>query len=394
MAVKFASEVRWRISKRGLVLGPPSGDALLLEHPRAWQLPELLSDDPSVEELGERLGDPRGYLLARELEGAGIVVPSAPPGEPPTPEVSRRRRFSLTRSGIEVGGIDRLAAGFDRAVMPLLSRWPAKTAAIALLIAGGLALAAGEPTGPRVSSQPALDALLGLLLVLAGSFSHEFAHAVALAHYGRRARRAGFGFYWGAISFYVDSTEALTLPRRQRVIQALVGLVVDLLVVAALAVIAQFSSSAFLTAVVWRVAMLGLIEIALNAAPVLELDGHWALADYLDEPDLAHRARQAFGDVLRRNKSSEAPGWLAVYGAVSIFGGLALLTAAVFGVWVASGDLLRALFTGDPGEVVIGIVVIGPFLIGILLNTLGMVLDAMLPDEIDENPAPVELSPN
>ena len=222
--MKLAPEVRWRKSKRGLVLGPPSGDALLLEHPRAWQLPELLSDDPSVEELGERLGEPRGYVLARELKGAGIVVASAPPGEPLTSETFRRRRFSLTRSGIEVSGIDRLAEGFDRSVMPLLSRWPAKTAVIALLIAGGLALAAGPPTGPRVSSQPAVDALLGLLLGLAGSSLHEFAHAVALAHYGRRARRAGFGFYWGAISFYVDSTEALTLPRRQRVIRRSSGL--------------------------------------------------------------------------------------------------------------------------------------------------------------------------
>ena len=140
--------------------------------------------------------------------------------------------------------------------------------------------------------------------------------------------------------------------------------------------------------------MLGLIEIALNAAPVLELDGHWALADFLDEPDLAHRARRAFGDVVRRHKSSETPDWLAVYGAVSLFGGLALLTAAVFGVWVAAGDLLRALFTGDPGEVVIGVLVVGPFVISIILNSLGMVLDAMLHDEVDGNPAPVELSPN
>jgi putative peptide zinc metalloprotease protein len=30
-----------------------------------------------------------------------------------------------------------------------------------------------------------------------------------------------------------------------------------------------------------------------NALPILEVDGHWPLADYLDEPDLAPRARDA-----------------------------------------------------------------------------------------------------
>ncbi len=90
------------------------------------------------------------------------------------------------------------------------------------------------------------------------------------------------------MSFYVDSTPALTLPRRQRVVQALAGLAADAVttsILAVLAVLAQPRIDPLLAAVFWRRAVLNAIAIVLNALPVLEVDGHLgASPTYLDEP--------------------------------------------------------------------------------------------------------------
>jgi len=83
-----------------------------------------------------------------------------------------------------------------------------------VVAAGAGCLVAGPPGGQLSGASPATQVLLLLVLGLATSLIHEFAHAVVLVHYGRTPRYAGFGLYWGAVSFYVDSTPALTLPRR------------------------------------------------------------------------------------------------------------------------------------------------------------------------------------
>ena len=155
-----------------------------------------------------------------------------------------------------------------------------------------------------------------LFLTLLIAICHELAHAVALVHYGREPTRAGFGFYWGALCFYVDSTAALTLTRRQRVTQALVGLAVNVVALSVCAVAAHLCSSPVLAIVFWRVSVLGLVGVAVNLAPILEVDGHWALADLLDEPDLAPRARRSLAPAMR-GRRPEAP-WLAAYGAASL----------------------------------------------------------------------------
>ncbi|GAA0813025.1 hypothetical protein [Spirilliplanes yamanashiensis] len=376
--MRFATDVEWRVSRRGLVIAAPDGDTVLLEHPRAADLPDLLVDDPGPGELGDRLGAPNGPGLVSEMTELGILRDPAAP----SPVAAAPPRVAVTRSGIEIAGIDRPAQWCARRVVPLLATWPARVLLGALVVAGAWSLLAGRPAGPQVSAHPVLDALLGIGIGLACSALHEFAHAVALAHYGRRSRRAGFGFYWGAISFYVDSTEALTLPRRARVTQALAGLAVDVVTLSLLAITAQLSTSVLLTAVAWRLAVLGLAEIAVNLAPVLQVDGHWALADLLDEPDLGPRARAALGAAVR---GRARPGGLALYGALSLVCGLGLLALSGLVFWYAAHDLLAALFAGNAAEFVVGVLVVAPVAAGLLFSTLGLLLETAL-----AAPAPTE----
>jgi hypothetical protein len=136
---------------------------------------------------------------------------------------------------------------------------------------GIVALVAGRPDLPPVSGTPALEVALMIVFGIAATICHELAHAVTLIHYGRTPRRAGFGFYWGAISFFVDSTPAMTLPPNARVIQALAGLGVDAVATASFAIAAHLVPNMLLAIVFWRLAILGGVEILINLAPIYYL---------------------------------------------------------------------------------------------------------------------------
>jgi putative peptide zinc metalloprotease protein len=89
-----------------------------------------------------------------------------------------------------------------------------------------------------------------------------------------------------------------------------------------------FAASVLVMSVCWRLAIVQLIGIVENALPILEVDGHVALADYLDEPDLSPRSREALTRKLRGVHHCEKPTWLAAYGAFSLIGGAVLLVKA------------------------------------------------------------------
>ena len=153
-----------------------------------------------------------------------------------------------------------------------------------------------------------------------------------------------------------------------------------------LAVLAQLSSSVLVVAVAWRLAVVGVADVVVNALPILEVDGHWALADYLDEPELAPRARAALGSRLRRLRRS-APAsssttrtdrWLAMYGAASIVGGVALLLGSALVWWAVASDLVAALFAGSPAEVALGVLLVGPVALSLLASTAGLLLETAL----------------
>jgi putative peptide zinc metalloprotease protein len=364
----FAAGVMHRISKRGLVIGTGHSEILLFEHPLADQLPDLLASRPTPDQLAARLGSPPQPGLVNDLIAAGILT-----ADPDISTPAPAQRIRLTRTGISVAGIDRPARWVDRHVVPVLTSRLGKVLLAATLATGMYSLARSAPHVPPSTGNPATAALLLVGLGMLTSIAHEFAHAVALVHFGRTPRLAGLGFYWGCLSFYVDSAPAFTLPRSQRVIQALAGLATDLVTTSVLAILAHSPIGALAAITCWRRAVLNALAILVNAAPILELDGHWALADYLDEPDLAARARGALAASLHRRSAEPR---LAGYGAVSVFAGLALIGTSLLITWHILKDLLTALFTGDLGDILIGAYLIGPVLIATAISTIGLLTQA------------------
>lgn len=372
--VRLAPDARYRISKRGLVLAGETGETVLFEHPRAADLPDLLGDDPTSAVLVSRLGPPLDDTVVDDLLDLGILTDRARPQRNP----SRHRSVSVTRSGLLIRGIATPARLLDRYLVPVLLHPAGAVAIAAVVLSGVVALLTGRPTGlPAVSSAPAVEALLMITIGTAATVCHELAHAVALHHFGRIPLRAGFGFYWGALSFFVDSTPALTLPRRQRVIQALVGLAVDVVTTAAFAIAAHLLVSHPLIAIVlWRLAILRCVDIAVNLAPILQVDGHWAFADYLDEPDLGPRARRAAGRALR-GRLPDGQRALAGYGVFSLIVGIALIAIGATVFWINTSDLVVALFIGDTTDILIGVYYVGPLVLGVAFSVLGLLLETL-----------------
>jgi putative peptide zinc metalloprotease protein len=336
----------------------------------------MLTDDPEPATLLERLGAPVASDLVEDLLEFGFLADGCPEGVRAVARARVPRRVEFSRSGILFAGIARPARLLDERLLPVVLSLPGRVLLGAVVTGGVLALVAGRPQVAAVSSTPAFEVFAGVLLGLGLSVCHEFGHAVALLHFGREPRRAGFGFYWGSLSFYVDSTPALTLPRPQRVVQALAGLMVDLIATALLAVAAQCVSVAFWQIVLWRAAVLGSVAIAINLLPILEVDGHWALADLLDEPDLAPRARRALGELLRGGR--RPPYWLAVYGAVSLVGGFALIGVGLLAFWSNAGELVQALFHGDLAEALVGCFYVLPLAAGTLFSVGGLILESVV----------------
>lgn len=81
-----------------------------------------------------------------------------------------------------------------------------------------------RPDGfPRIGDSGPLTLAVWLGLFLLVVAIHEGAHALAVTHYGREVRRAGFALYLLAPAFFVDTTDIWLAPRRARVVSAFAG---------------------------------------------------------------------------------------------------------------------------------------------------------------------------
>lgn len=191
---------------------------------------------------------------------------------------------------------------------------------------------------PEVIWSPRGAALLAVLWVALKAM-HEAAHGLACVHFGGRATRAGVMFLVGVPCAYVDVTSAWTLASKwQRIAVALVGVMVEL-AVAAGCVLAWAAS----TDPAWRqfwlavALMSGVSSVVFNANPLMRYDGYFALADWLEIPNLARFGQLAVARRLRSLVGLPATEPLALAGWRASF-------AAGYGVAAAAWRLV-VLFT-------------------------------------------------
>jgi putative peptide zinc metalloprotease protein len=136
----------------------------------------------------------------------------------------------------------------------------------------------------------AVGALVSVkLLLLATLAVHQLVHGLALVHYGRQVREYGFTFLHGILpTFYVDVTDIFMASRRARVITAVSGTVVHLVLGSLWFIVALYAEPGFFRAFA---AASGIIQfqtfvIALYPFCFIEMDGYHVLVDALGVPTL------------------------------------------------------------------------------------------------------------
>jgi hypothetical protein len=154
-------------------------------------------------------------------------------------------------------------------------------------------------------------ALRGLIIVKLLFFvtlaAHQIVHGLALIHYRRRVREFGFTFLHGFVpTFYVDVTDIFMTSRRARVVTAVSGASVHLVLgsiwflVALAAPLGSFTQ-AFAAAsgiIQWQA-----FAIALYPFCFIEMDGYHVLVDVLGVPTLKQDAMSWVGSLGRRGAS-------------------------------------------------------------------------------------------
>jgi putative peptide zinc metalloprotease protein len=137
--------------------------------------------------------------------------------------------------------------------------------------------------------------VLGGLVFIAGRFVlvmlHEAAHGMGLAHYGRRASRAGFRLVMIFPYAFVDTSEAYFEPRSRRMVISAAGPLSDFACGAAFSIACALAPRGNVRDVLFQLAFAAYVGAFFNANPFLDRDGYQILSDWLGEPRLRERAR-------------------------------------------------------------------------------------------------------
>jgi putative peptide zinc metalloprotease protein len=146
--------------------------------------------------------------------------------------------------------------------------------------------------------------LMVKLLFFATVAAHQIVHGLALVHYRRRVREFGFTFLHGFVpTFYVDVTDIFMTSRRARVVTAVSGAMVHLVLGSAWFIVALFSPLGSFTQAF--AAASGMLQwqafiVALYPFCFIEMDGYHVLVDVLGTPTLKQEAMSWFGSLVRR----------------------------------------------------------------------------------------------
>jgi putative peptide zinc metalloprotease protein len=154
-------------------------------------------------------------------------------------------------------------------------------------------------------------ALRGLLTVKLLFFltvaAHQIVHGLALIHYRRRVREFGFTFLHGFVpTFYVDVTDIFMTGRRARVVTAVSGAGVHLVLGSAwflVALVAPLGSFTQAFAAASGIIQWQAFLIALYPFCFIEMDGYHVLVDLLGMPTLKQEAMSWAGSLVRRGAS-------------------------------------------------------------------------------------------
>lgn len=256
---------------------------------------------------GTRIGAGAIAGFARQLAGMGVVERSLE--ERSAAQLERIRAERRTRRGVgdllrirrSLGDPDAL---LDR-TLPAL-RWcysrPFVAASLALFATYFAILAARWPEFQAQVAATLLPGSLSLgtaalvwVVIVVISTIHELGHGYTCKRYGGEVHELGVMLLYFMPAFYCNVSDAWSFPeRRARLWVTAAGPWVQMIVASLAAIVWCLTDPASAVSRVALVTMFtgGISTVISNANPLLPLDGYYALSDWLELPNLRHRASE------------------------------------------------------------------------------------------------------
>jgi putative peptide zinc metalloprotease protein len=260
----------------------------------------------------------------------------------PVAKMAESALFALERINISSRNVQ---SAFDR-----IYRWGGfllftRTAALACVLLAVVGLAAGVrlwPDADRVvagfGKSPLLAVVSVKLLFLLTVGAHQLVHGLALVHYGRRVREFGFTFLHGFVpTFYVDVTDIFMGSRRARVVTAVSGALVHLVLGSAWLLVAlRAPMGSFLQAFA---AASGIIQlqafvVALYPFCFIEMDGYHVLVDLLGIPTLKQDAMAFARAFIRGRRPLRLTRQEALFVTYVVVSTISVAAFIAFNVWM------------------------------------------------------------
>jgi len=182
-------------------------------------------------------------------------------------------------------------------------------------------------------------------------FFHQAAHVFAAKSLGREVPCAGFIINYGLPFFYATTTDVWLESRASRIMVSMAGTISDLLLGSAGALFLIACPGSEWGPLVFKLSVVSFAALFMDLNPLFELDGYYALADYLEIPDLRARSmrflrRELWPKLRRREKLGREGRIFAVYGVMALGWTVVIVIAAlaflVMQVSSSLGDILKA----------------------------------------------------
>ena len=139
----------------------------------------------------------------------------------------------------------------------------------------------------------ALSMVVAVAGILFASLFHELGHCAAVAAFGLRVRRIGFGIYWLSPALFSDVSAAWSLSRWQRVAVDCGGIYFQVIACCLYAVATLLTKSVQLQLGLRIAILANLVALVSSLNPIMKCDGYWIVSDAIQIPNLRRRSERA-----------------------------------------------------------------------------------------------------
>lgn len=151
--------------------------------------------------------------------------------------------------------------------------------------------------------KPLLDALQFFVILSIIGGIHEFGHAYATKNYGGEVRDIGIALLYFTPAFYCDTTDSLLFENKwHRLWVTTAGIYVEgFICSAATALWVASYSDTLLHEIAYKTMLFtGVSTVFFNINPLIKIDGYYALANYLEIPELREESFRYLGALFQK----------------------------------------------------------------------------------------------